>query len=142
MTAFTNNAENLLLNFLFRNVTNSPISAPTAWYVALHTADPGETGATAELANANGYSRQQVTFAAASNGSCANAGTTSANGTALTFTSSGSAWGTITHVSVWDSGTYGAGNCLIKGALSAPVSMSNAGDQLQILVPNLVLSVD
>jgi hypothetical protein len=142
MTAFTNNAENLLLNFLFRNTTNSPISAPTAWYVALHSADPGETGATAELANANNYSRQQVTFAVPSNGSTSNAGTTSANGTDLLFTSSGSAWGTVSHISVWDSGTYGGGNCLIKGSLSSPVSMTNATDQLKIVVGALVLSVD
>jgi hypothetical protein len=142
MTALTNNSENLLLNFLFRNVTNSPIAAPTAWYVALHSGDPGETGATAELANANGYARQQVTFSVPSSGSCNNAGTTSANGAALTFTSSGSAWGTVSHISVWDSGSYGAGNALIKGSLSSPVAMGNAGDQLQISATQLVLSLD
>ena len=140
MTAFTNNAENLLLNFLFRNTTNSPIAAPTAWYVALHTGDPGETGATAELPSANGYSRQQVTFAAPSGGSLSNAGTTSANAVDLTFTSSGSAWGTVSHVSVFDAST--SGNALIKGALSAPVNMANAGDVLKITVGSLVLSVD
>jgi hypothetical protein len=133
MTAFTNNAEDLLLNFLFRNVTNAPIAAPTTWRVALHTADPGETGATAELPSANGYSRQSVTFAAPSAGSTSNTAD-------ITFTSSGSAWGTITHVSVWDAAS--SGNCLIKGALSAPVAMSNAGDQLKISASQLVLSVD
>lgn len=128
MTAFTNHAENLLMEWLFRA---SAQTRPTAWHVALHTADPGETGATAELAAANGYARQSVSFTAASGGVVDNTAL-------LTFgPCTGSNWGTVTHISIWDASS--GGNCLMYGALSSSATI-NVGDSLTIAANALDLT--
>jgi hypothetical protein len=118
MTAFTNHAENLALTWLF---TNGAAARPTTWYTALHTADPTETGAVGELSG-NGYARQSTTLTVSGN--------EASNSTALTFgPNTGTPWGEITHISVWDAPSNG--NCLAYGALSSPVDMS-VGDSLTI----------
>lgn len=129
MTDFTNYAENLVVNWL---LTNGAATRPTAWYCALHTSDPGETGATGELSG-NGYARQSVTFSAASSGATSNTAQ-------LTFGPNTSAnWGTISHVSVWDALT--TGNCLWKAALGSSKTV-NVGDSLVIAAGDLDFSVD
>jgi hypothetical protein len=128
MTAFTNYAEDLIMNWLFRNTG----SAPTAWWAALHSADPTETGSTAELSG-NGYARQSCTFNAASSGLVDNVAD-------ITFgPNTSSNWGTVSHTSVWTLVT--GGNCLIKGALSSSVTI-NVNDSLKIAAGALDLSVD
>lgn len=129
MTAFTNHAEDLVMDWVF---TNGAVTRPTAWYVALHTADPTETGAVGELSG-NGYARQSVTFSASSGGATSNSGS-------LTFGPNASSnWGSVSHVSVWDAVT--AGNCLAYGALSSPVTI-NVGDSLVISAGNLDITLD
>ena len=51
----------------------------------------------------------------------------------------GSNWGLVSHVSVWDALT--TGNCLFKGALSSSVTI-NVNDSLKIAAGALDLSVD
>ena len=127
MTAFSNYAEDLIMNWIMRNTG----TAPTTWFVALHTADPGETGATAELSG-NGYARQSVTFNASSGGLVDNTAE-------LTFGPNITTnWGAVTHVSVWSAVT--AGNCLMYGALSASVTI-NVNDTLKFAAGTLDLSV-
>lgn len=129
MTAFSNYAENLVLDWVF---TNGAATRPTAWYVSLHTADPTETGSVGELSG-NGYARQSVTFSAAASGATSNSGT-------LTFgPNTGTNWGSVTHVAVWDAAT--TGNCLAHGALSASVTI-NVGDSLVISAGNLDITLD
>lgn len=128
MTAFTNFSEDLILNWLFRNTG----SAPTAWWAALHTADPTETGAVGELSGL-GYARQSVTFNAAASGLVDNVADITFGPNITTN------WGVVTHVSVWSLVT--AGNCLIKGALSSSVTI-NINDSLKIAAGTLDLSVD
>jgi hypothetical protein len=99
----SNYAETLVANFLFNGQT---ATRPTAWYVALHTGEPGETGASNEV-SAGGYARTAVVFGAASSGAVSNSGD-------VEYTASAD-WGVITHVSIWDAET--AGNCLAVGAL-------------------------
>jgi hypothetical protein len=128
MTAFTNYAENLVMTWLF---TGSAATRPTAWYVALHTADPTEVGNVGELSG-NGYARQSSTWTIASN-EASNTGT-------LTFgPNTGSNWGTVSHVSVWDA--VSTGNCLAKGALSSSVVI-NVGDSLTIAAGALDITLD
>jgi hypothetical protein len=118
MTAFTNHAETLVLTWLF---TASAATRPTAWYVALHTADPTEVGNVGELSG-NGYARQSATFAIAGN-EASNSGT-------LTFgPNTGTNWGSVSHLSIWDAVT--TGNCIAYGALSSAVTIS-VGDSLTI----------
>lgn len=79
-------------------------------YIQLHTANPGEAGTNAPSLNT---ARLIVAFGAASGGVCSWAGT------ATWSLWPGAANGeTITHFSIWTSGTPGAGNCLGSGALS------------------------
>ena len=129
MTAFSNYAENLVLDWVF---TNGAATRPTAWYVSLHTASPTETGSVGELSG-NGYSRQSVSFNAAASGATDNSGT-------LTFgPNTGSNWGTVTDVAVWDAST--TGNCLAYGSLSSSVTI-NVGDSLVISSGNLDITLD
>lgn len=54
--SLTNYAETQILRYLF---SASPVTRPSAWWVALHNGDPGETGAANELPE---LQREQVTF--------------------------------------------------------------------------------
>lgn len=129
MTALSDYAEDLVLDWL---LTEETATRPTAWYVALHTGDPGEDGSADELSG-NGYQRQEVEFAAASGGATENV-------SQLTFgPNTDSNWGTVTHISVWDAAS--GGNCLLKGALSSAVTI-NVGDSLVIGAGNLDVTLD
>lgn len=124
----TNYAELAVLDWLLGGATPT---RPTARYLALHTADPGETGATGEVAT-GGYARQAVTFGAASGGAAANSST-------HTFTPSGANWGSITHFSIWDAAT--AGNCLYSGALTTARAI-NDGESLTVAAAAISVSED
>ena len=136
MSAATDHAEALALNFL---LTTGTATRPTNWYIALHTGDPGEGGSSNEVANSYSYARTAVSFDAASQPStgltfCDNSAT-------VTFpTASGGNWGTITHISIKTSNTYGAGDTLFKGALTASKTVSD-GDTFQVQAGNLVISL-
>ena len=115
--SLSNFAENLLLNWMF---TAGTAARPTAWYVALHTADPGETGASEVLVATDAdYVRKAVTFGASASG--ANASTSQVSWTVDTA----SAGYTVTHASIWDA--VSAGNCLISGALTSPRTLAALG---------------
>lgn len=130
MTDMTDYLENEALDHIFgkaaRNFTSPPVLA-----VSLHSADPTEVGNVAELANSNGYSRQAVTFAAAASGSTKNSGT-------VTFTATGGAWTTASHCTVVDTTTYGTGNVLMYGALTASKKAAD-GDSISFAVNDLDL---
>jgi hypothetical protein len=63
--SFSNYLENKLLDHAFRNTSYTP---PSAVYVALSTADPGEDGSTIAEPSGNNYARVAATFGAASAG--------------------------------------------------------------------------
>lgn len=129
MAALSDYAEKLVLDWL---MTNGSATRPTAWYVALYTAAPNDAGGGTEVSG-NGYSRQSVTFDAATSG----AGTTSNTG-AVTFTAAGGDWGTITHVGIHDAST--AGNLLWHGALTTSKTIAD-GDTLEFSIGNIDLTV-
>ena len=86
------------------NATN--YTAPTAFWMKLHTADPGAAGATAA---ATETTRKQVSFGAASGGAIA-------SDAATTWTNvAGSE--DYTHFSAWDASTNG--NFLCSGTITA-----------------------
>ena len=129
MTAFTNYAESAVIKWL---MTNAAVTRPTSWFVALHTADPTETGAVGELSG-NGYARQSAVFSEDTNGLVDNDGI-------ITFGPCTTVnWGNVTHISVWDA--VSAGNCLAKGPLSSAVTI-NINDSLTIAAGALDVSVD
>lgn len=114
-------AENELLDAL---LNNGSFASGATVYVSLHTADPGEDGATE--ASGGSYARQ------ASGGFAAAAAGTTDNDAIIDFTSMPAA--TITHVGIWDA--VSAGNFLIGGALSASKT-TNAGDTFRIAAGDL-----
>ena len=117
-------AELAILNKVLRN-TDFTV---TGVYVKLHTGDPGEAG----TANAAGNTtRQAVTFAAASAGSCVS--NSDATWTNVSTTE------TYSYISLWDAST--AGNCLWTGALTASKAVT-AGDTFTIPSGSLTVSVD
>ena len=132
MAAFTDFAENLIMDWVF---TNGAATRPTAWYVALHLNASPPTDAspsTGELSG-NGYARQAATFSAASGGATANTAD-------LTFgPNTTTNWGLLGYVSVWDA--VSAGNCLMHGALSSTVTI-NVNDSLKIAAGDLDLTID
>lgn len=119
MSALSDYSEKLLLDWL---MTTGSATRPTAWYVALYTAAPSDSGGGTEVSG-SGYSRQSVTFAAA-----ATPGGTTDNSGSVSFTASGGNWGSVTHIGIFDAST--SGNLLWHGALSSPKTV-NDGDTLQ-----------
>jgi hypothetical protein len=114
-----------MLNALCRNVA---WTQPPAFFIKLHTADPGAAGATAAFGDAT---RQTATFAAAA-----------ADGTITTSAdvnwTNVSAAGTVTHVSFWSAST--AGTFLGSDDLATPRVLS-IGDNFTILAGDVDLSL-
>ena len=62
MSALSDFSEALVLDWL---MTNGAATRPTAWYIALFTAAPSDSGGGTEVSG-SGYAREAVTFSAAS----------------------------------------------------------------------------
>lgn len=114
-------ANTLLLNFLF----NTEIATrPSAWYAAIHTADPGDDGTANEVTVGIDidYVRKVISFS--------NTAVFSGdrgillNSTAVTWTPGTGADYTIAGVSIWDAET--GGNCLAQGMLFIPKNVTPA----------------
>lgn len=126
--SLANSAETLVADWLLGGATPT---RPVGRFLAFHTADPTEVGATAEVSG-NGYARQAITFGAASGGVASNTST-------HTFTAAGGAWGTITHCSIQDAVT--AGNAICSGALTASRVIAD-GDSLTVAAAAISLALD
>lgn len=122
--SISNYLELQLLDAVFNNDTFA-VATP---YVSLHTADPGETGAS-EAAGGS-YARQSSTYGAAAAGQVA-------NDAAINFTSMPAA--TITHVGIWDA--VSGGNFLWGGALSVSRTISSGGTA-QFAIGALIIQLD
>lgn len=122
--SISNYAELKILDAIFNNASFA-VATP---YVSLHTADPGETGAS-EVTGGT-YGRQSSSWAAASAGAVV-------TDAALNFTLMPAV--TVTHVAIWDAST--AGNCLWSGAFSSS-KVVNAGDTYQIPSGSLTVTLD
>jgi len=129
MAALSDHAEALLLDWL---MTNGSATRPTAWYVALYTAAPSDSGGGTEVSG-SGYAREAVTFAAATS-----PGGTTSNSGAVTFTASGGNWGSITHIGIHDASS--GGNLLWHGAMTASKTV-NDGDTLEFSIGNIDLTI-
>jgi hypothetical protein len=97
--SLSNDAENLALKWLF---TDTSVTRPTAWYVSLHSDNPGETGANEITTGTDAdYIRKSTTFTDATSGSCSNE-------SAVTWTvDSASSGYTIRYAGVWTAETNG-----------------------------------
>ena len=129
MAALSDYAEKLLLDWM---MTNGAATRPTAWYVALYTAAPSDSGGGTEVST-GGYARQSVTFDAASS-----PGGTTSNSGVVSFTASGASYGTVTHIGIFDA--VSGGNLLWHGAMTAS-RVVNDGDTLEFSVGNIDLTI-
>ena len=129
MAALSDHAENLLLNWL---MTTGTATRPTNWYVALFTSAPNDAGGGTEVSG-NGYSRQSVSWDTASG-----TGGTTANSGAVSFTASGSGFGTVTHIGIFDASS--SGNLLWHGAMDTSKTVAS-GDVLQFAAGAIDLTI-
>lgn len=107
--------------------SGSAYSAPSEFWVKLHTGDPGAAGASNAAGNTT---RKQATFAAADAGAITTSGD-------LAWTNVSTSE-TYTHVSFWDAST--AGTFLGSKALAASKEVT-AGDDFTIATGDLDLSL-
>jgi len=129
MSALSDYAEKLVLDWL---MTTGAATRPTAWFVALYTAAPSDSGGGTEVTG-SGYSRKSVTFNAAST-----PGGTTSNSNIVSWTAAGGNYGTVTHVGIFDAST--GGNLLWQGGLSTSKTV-NDGDTIQFSAGNLTLTL-
>ena len=123
----SNYLENALINHTLRN---SALSAPSAVYVSLHTANPDEDASGSELSG-SAYARQAATFASPSNG----VSTTSGD---INFPQATGSWGTVSHIGIWDASS--SGNMLYYTALDASKTIAT-GDILKIAAGSLTVTL-
>lgn len=126
--SFSDYMENTVLDWAFGGSTPT---RPTARYIGLFTAAPGETGGGTEVSG-GGYARQAATFSASSGGA-------TGNSAALTYTANGAAWGTIVGIGIYDAAT--AGNLIAYGTLAASKTI-NDGDSFQFPAAAVAISLD
>jgi hypothetical protein len=128
MSAMTDYTEERCLKH-FCGITS--FTMPSSLFVALHTASPGETGASNEVTGGS-YARQSATFTW-------NSGSTRAENSAqLSFT--GMPAVTVSHWSIKDASS--GGNTLFYGAFSATVTLSTSGGEVRIPSGSLRLTAD
>ena len=145
--SMTNAAEAALLDLLFLNTDWANIgdaaglqnsAAAGSFYISLHTADPGEAGtqSTSETSY-TGYARVAVARTA---GGWTRTVSTIANTALVQFAQCTGGSSIVTHFGIGTDST-GAGNLLMKGALSASLSISN-GIQPQFAAGAMTATVD
>jgi hypothetical protein len=113
-------------------MTTGSVTRPTAWYVALYTVAPSDSGGGTEVSG-GGYARQTVAFAAATSG----AGTTSNTGD-VSWTASGAAFGTVVAIGIFDA--VSGGNLLWHGNMTASKTIAD-GDTLEFSAGNIDLTL-
>lgn len=145
--SMTNAAEANLLNLLFLNIDWANIgdagglqNSATAgnFYVSLHTADPGESGtqSTSETAYTS-YARVAV---ARAGGGWTLTSQTISNTALVQFPQCTGGTSTVSYFGI-GTDSSGAGNLLMSGALTSPLSVSN-GIQPQFSAGALTVTVD
>ena len=125
--SFSNTYETNVLTWTF---TSNAVTRPTAWYLGLFTAAPGEAGGGTEVSG-NGYAREAVTFTVSGN--------LATNSGAIEFAAATGTWGTITHVAVFDALT--GGNQIAYAALSTSKAI-DTGDILRVPAGDLDITLD
>lgn len=110
---------------------------PTVLRVALATGatTDAQTGATiTEVTNANAYARTGPDPLDANWTAASSTDGLTDNAAAITFpTCTTSTWGTVTHIAIVDSATFGAGNSLLHGALTVSKTVG-VGDVFQFAI--------
>lgn len=114
---------------------NQSYTVPTTIYLAAFTSAPTKAGGGTEVSG-TAYARQSCALDAAS---VSGIGTTQ-NTSTVTFPTAGGAWGTVTHVAVYDAVT--AGNMLLYQALNSSRGPIVLNDVLRFLAGELDFTFD
>jgi hypothetical protein len=127
--SLTNAFETSVLTWLLTNGTPSPVR-PTAWYLGLFTAAPGEAGGGTEISG-NAYTREPVTFTISGN--------LATNSGAIEWPVATGSWGTVTHVALFDAET--SGNMIVYASLNVSKAIGT-GDVLRIPAGDFDVTLD
>jgi hypothetical protein len=130
MSAASDYLEDALLDHVLGNTAYTQ----PANFLSLHTGSPldDDTGGNeCQTPGSGGYTRQALSFAAASGGSCSTDGT-------VTFSAATTNWGTISHIGIYDAGT--GGNLLFHGAVTTS-KLIETGDTFQVSTGNLTITL-
>lgn len=133
--SLSNTTENAVLKCLLQG-TDLSYRAGATQYLALFTADPGETGSLAGEASYTGYARVALTKATA----WTDGGSTFSNAALIQFGACTAGSNALTHFAVVDTSS-GAVNMMISGALSSTLNVS-AGIQPQFAAGALNISAE
>lgn len=137
MSSFTDFAEEAILNHLFKGVSWTP---PAALYLALFTADPGESSTPTDECTYLGYERAEVPSWGDVEAAASGEGKQIANAVAVLCPGNAGADDVVvTHAGLFDAMT--GGELLLKGALGAPKTL-RTDDGLAFQPGQLVFSVD
>jgi hypothetical protein len=98
MSSLTDAAEAMALDYMF---TAAALTRPTAWFLALFTAAPSDTGGGTEVTGGS-YARASATFTRSGTNP-----TQVANSAQIDFVTATASWGTITHMAVMTASTAG-----------------------------------
>jgi len=127
--SLTNAFETSTLSYL---LTTGTVTRPTAWYVALFTSDPTDTGAAGTEVSGFSYARVAVTFSVTDN--------VASNTAGVEFpAATGGAWGTVSHIGIMDALT--GGSMIIHSALTAAKAIAD-GDVFRIPTGDLDVTLD
>ena len=127
MSELSNHLENALINATLRNTS---YTSPATVYAALFTTDPTDAGSGTEVTG-GAYARTAITFGSPSNG-------VTTNSADVTFPTCTAAWGTVTHMGIYDAST--SGNLLYHTPLDASKTV-DSGDIFKISSGNLSVTL-
>ena len=127
MSEMSNYLETALVNATLRNTA---YTSPAAVYAALFTTDPTDAGSGTEVTGGS-YARTAITFGSPSNG-------VTTNSADVTFPTCTVAWGTVTHMGIFDAST--SGNLLYHTPLDASKTV-DSGDIFKISSGNLSVTL-
>lgn len=123
---------NFLENEILDHIFNADYVAPGTLHVSLHTADPGETGASEVVGGS--YARQGVTRGTGWNNAAAGLVD---NANVIQYPDMPAV--TVTHVGIWDAAS--AGNFMYGGPLSAS-QIVNVGNTFEFAAGALDITED
>lgn len=133
--SMSNDTENAVLSAILGGEDPSWRAGATQ-YLALFTADPGETASLAAEANYTGYARKPLTKASA----WTDGGSTFSNAALIQFGACTAGTNAITHFAVVDTSS-GAVAMMVSGALTSTLNVS-AGIQPQFAAGALTIGAD
>ena len=125
--SFSDTFETHVLNYVF---TATSLTRPTAWYLALFTANPGDGDSGTEVSG-GGYARQSVTFTTS--------GDTASNSAAIEFPTATANYGTVSYVGVY---TASSGGDLIAHAALTSSKSIETGDVFRVPAGDLDITLD